>query len=363
MACNIDIDRNSDIPLHEQLSTALREQIRLLAAGSRLPSENALCRKYKLSRLTVARALNQLTQEGYIKRIKGSGSFVDNPTPLNIYYLLPCIEAVKNPRKFQTMYVYAGALSKTIDYGCRLETLIASPGNIAWEVDESVIRRLPEGSRIIVFGSWLRDIFPVINERKLQVAYINLQAEKGERTLEYIASWHHITVDRTEIIHRLIDKLIENKHKHIAFLHNYSHYLNPYLTAYREALRRNNVEYVPELICSSVNDEMAVQYALRHLLDFRDVYFFDTIITADAQQAKGVVKYLRRHNLMVPEDIAVISLNHSLFDACSAYAQVELPFEEAGKLAVEYLCGSKTDTAVLYASMSLPEDSAWDFLR
>ena len=61
MSFELKIDRNSSVPLHEQLYEELRRNIILLQSGTRLPSENALCRKYGLSRLTIARALNALT--------------------------------------------------------------------------------------------------------------------------------------------------------------------------------------------------------------------------------------------------------------------------------------------------------------
>lgn len=42
----------------------------------RLPSENALCDQWKLSRMTVRRALDELTREGVLYRTRGSGTFV-----------------------------------------------------------------------------------------------------------------------------------------------------------------------------------------------------------------------------------------------------------------------------------------------
>ena len=84
MSFELKIDRKLSVPLHEQLYEELRRNIIQLQPGTRLPSENALCRKYSLSRLTIARALNALTEKGYIRRVRGSGSFVDNPHPRHI---------------------------------------------------------------------------------------------------------------------------------------------------------------------------------------------------------------------------------------------------------------------------------------
>lgn len=41
-----------------------------------LPSENALCQRFSISRITAKRALNDLCEEGYVIRVRGKGSFI-----------------------------------------------------------------------------------------------------------------------------------------------------------------------------------------------------------------------------------------------------------------------------------------------
>ncbi len=49
------------------------------AYKEKLPSESALCEQFQISRQTVRNAMDRLCQEGYIERVKGSGSFVTKP--------------------------------------------------------------------------------------------------------------------------------------------------------------------------------------------------------------------------------------------------------------------------------------------
>ena len=49
--------------------------------GARLPSESALVEEFGVSRMTVNRALRELSQEGMIYRVQGVGSFVSEPKP------------------------------------------------------------------------------------------------------------------------------------------------------------------------------------------------------------------------------------------------------------------------------------------
>jgi GntR family transcriptional regulator len=77
------IDRASPVPFYFQLAELLEEEIvsgRWLP-GSRVPSENELCSRYRLSRTTIRQALARLEQEGLVSREKGRGTFVSDSRP------------------------------------------------------------------------------------------------------------------------------------------------------------------------------------------------------------------------------------------------------------------------------------------
>jgi len=58
------------------LTTRLRDEVRGLATGDRLPSSRTLVERYKVSPVTVSRALGALTAEGLVVTRPGSGTFV-----------------------------------------------------------------------------------------------------------------------------------------------------------------------------------------------------------------------------------------------------------------------------------------------
>ena len=55
-------------------------QIGKLCPMDMLPSENALCQEYSMSRMSIRKALNILLSEGYISSVPGKGYFVNRPT-------------------------------------------------------------------------------------------------------------------------------------------------------------------------------------------------------------------------------------------------------------------------------------------
>jgi GntR family transcriptional regulator len=83
-------------PLYVQISDKLREEITSLDSGARIASEPQLAKKWGVSRFTVARAVEQLVDEGLITRRQGSGTFVaEAPLRPAPGYLLSFTEAVE----------------------------------------------------------------------------------------------------------------------------------------------------------------------------------------------------------------------------------------------------------------------------
>lgn len=77
------IDRASPVPFYFQLAELLEEEIvsARWMPGTRVPSENELCARYRLSRTTIRQAVARLEQEGLVSREKGRGTFVSDSRP------------------------------------------------------------------------------------------------------------------------------------------------------------------------------------------------------------------------------------------------------------------------------------------
>jgi GntR family transcriptional regulator len=65
---------------HAKIAAALRSELRHLLVGERLPSERELAERFEVSRMTLRQALDQLQSEGWLERIRGSGTFTRRPT-------------------------------------------------------------------------------------------------------------------------------------------------------------------------------------------------------------------------------------------------------------------------------------------
>ncbi|NLY17552.1 MAG: GntR family transcriptional regulator [Clostridiaceae bacterium] len=72
------INRYSTVPLYCQLKNIILEKIEsgVFPEDSKIPSVQDLCEKYGISRPTVRQAINELTNNGQLYKLKGKGTFV-----------------------------------------------------------------------------------------------------------------------------------------------------------------------------------------------------------------------------------------------------------------------------------------------
>ena len=70
------------VPRYQQLKDRIIDDIAagVLQPGDRVPSDNELAESAGVARMTANRALRELTDEGFVERITGSGTFVAEPT-------------------------------------------------------------------------------------------------------------------------------------------------------------------------------------------------------------------------------------------------------------------------------------------
>lgn len=72
------ISNSSDKPIYEQICIQIKSMIMdgTLSAGETLPSMRALAKDLHISVITVQRAYEDLTRDGFIETVSGKGSFV-----------------------------------------------------------------------------------------------------------------------------------------------------------------------------------------------------------------------------------------------------------------------------------------------
>lgn len=65
-----------ETPIYLQIKKKIKEEIKVKNSNEAIESERVLASKYKASRMTVRRAIDELVEEGYLYRKKNKGTFV-----------------------------------------------------------------------------------------------------------------------------------------------------------------------------------------------------------------------------------------------------------------------------------------------
>lgn len=103
----------SQQPLYAQVAAYVRERIDtgVYREGSRIPPENELAKLLCVSRPTVRQALSALAREGYLVRVKGSGTFAALPKVVHqstTFLTGYREESAKHHRILRTQVLYLG---------------------------------------------------------------------------------------------------------------------------------------------------------------------------------------------------------------------------------------------------------------
>lgn len=81
---NKGIDRFNREKLYIQLTRIFLDNIKegKWLHNERIPSEDALCSQYNVSRITVRQAVNNLVSDGYLTKFQGKGTYVSSTLPV-----------------------------------------------------------------------------------------------------------------------------------------------------------------------------------------------------------------------------------------------------------------------------------------
>jgi DNA-binding GntR family transcriptional regulator len=147
------INRAAFEPAYLQLINILREQISkgLFRAGDCLPSESQLCKTYKVSPMTVRRAINALIEQGVVSTVQGRGTFV-------------------RPLQLSTVAFGLDQFQRLFTEGADTRVKILEAGIVSADAERALKLRQPEGSRIILIRRLIaRGEEPLIYHREYLV--------------------------------------------------------------------------------------------------------------------------------------------------------------------------------------------------
>ncbi len=293
--------KKTEDTIHEQLQKVMQDFIAESSPGRRLPSENALCNKYKVARMTVGKVLNQLESEGKITRRRGSGSFVAS-RPI-FTFCLPCADffSYNDISSYCVRLQMKGAIRAAHELNIGFETVVVSPTNSQTDINYSALSHINRASRLLV-TPWFCDLFEWLYKKQCQVCLLHGQnIFYGYR--QYTRNWLKLERNRNGALRKIIHQFQQRGYRRIALVSPFvlsekNHCLT---LSYQEEMRSSEApELILEVPCSDT-----LTFGI--LGDFYRRHQFDSLIFSGSF-GKNSHGSLNR-NLGIPEHIPIFGID------------------------------------------------------
>lgn len=297
------------IPKYEIIKQDLQKKIEenILPIGTKLDSESELAEQYQVSTITIKRALNELSSEGFIDRIKGTGSFIKQ-------------QNIKNPSRI-IHFIYEGhdllndKLGNTIIFNMLkgiqhilteknfLTVVKDAKSNIQIEMD-FIKQSIEAGAAGMLIYS--------VNPCKIEDAYLNL-CNSGipfvmlDRYLPYVDT-NIVTTNNIIGAYKAIDYLIGLHHEKIGF----ASYLPLEITSiterlngYEKALEKNGLQRNDDLIWIRTDIDELIKNVLNAVKSGRITGLF----CINDSLAFFLIRELMRYNISIPDNLSIIGFD------------------------------------------------------
>ena len=348
---------------YQSLINYINEQIaaRALRPGDKLPSENELSEQFHISRQTVRKAIGVLEEDGLVRRIKGSGTYLSYDRRENLEQ--------KNSIAVVTTYVDSYIFPKTIQ---GIEKVLFESGysvqisftNNTLEREKSILEDLlsrDDVAGVIVEGtkSGLPNpnipLYRQLLTRKVPVLFINTYYPELDVP--------HVSLNDVEAAKKAVQYLIDHGHRDIGAVlklddgQGRQRYLG-YLSAMSAA---GYPVTDSRMVWIDTDEAKQLAYCTDKILN--RVESCTALLCYNDQIAFQLIRILSGKGIRVPEDVSIISIDDSDLALHSEVPITSLPHpkEKLGAKAAEVLlqliAGRKKDATFEFDTRVVERES------
>lgn len=327
---------------YEQIIFWIRQQIEqgVLVQGDRIPSENEMMERFEVSRQTVRRALELLTEEGVVEGRRGSGTYVSVNTrrytgkEVRIEVMLTFVDTYIFPSMVRGIEAVLSKEGCTLQIGVtdnavekermRLKELLRTK-SVDGVIAETVKSALPNPN-LELYRELGRMGIPVllVNSfyRELDIPHVSLD----DRRAGYLAAKHLAECGHTRI--GGIFKADDGQ-GHLRY------------AGYTDALMEREIKVRGAQVIWIDSDEIKdmEEESVKFLKRLKDC---TACVCYNDEIACKLVNILRRAGIRVPQDMSVVGIDNSgMAGFCAVpLTSVRNPVEELGRAAAEQIVGS-----------------------
>lgn len=325
---------------------------RVYRFGDKLPSENMLCNKFSISRQTVRNAIVQLEQEGLVRRVRGSGTFVNcmveqKPRNKTIGVLLSYLDDYIFPPIIQGIEEVLSRNGYGIDFGVSHNRVENEARFLERILESNVAGLIVEGTRTALPRQNLK-LFERLRESGVPVMFIHSVYPELD--------FPSVLMNDRDCVCKMTRMLIEAGHKNIAGIFKVDDIQGHWrFEGYAQAMRLAGLPVMEEHIKWFSTED----YKRTGL--FRDEHVFrkfmgdcTALVCYNDQIAASVCELLCKLGLRVPEDLSLVGFDDSIYANNGRFqiTSARHPKKELGRQAAQRLL-----TIIEQGGMFTKEDS------
>ncbi|MGM7723953.1 GntR family transcriptional regulator [Metabacillus sp. Hm71] len=376
-------NQNSRTPLYLQIQEYYKNQIssKKLSEHEKIPPEREIMEKFNVSRITVANALAELAKEGWIYRIPGKGSFVQEgihrltgknmENDLDRKVLMD--ESIQIPAPNSSKRKMIGLIMPSVDdfFAIRLINGIKKVLNqsdyylvimLTDNSKESEREAIRELLRMQAVGLL---IFPIdaetYNDDILELKVRHFPFVLIDRYLPGVET-NYVNSDSVSGAKLAVNHLWDLGHRNIAIC---SDSALPTITVedrikgYMDVFKEKGAMINPSLILTDFRVNYGNMDDDHPLYRFIASQYASAYITLNAKLGLHISRLAKRIGLKVPEDVSILTFDDpsSGYDEFSVYTHISQSEQEMGqeaaKILVEMLDKQKNNTRIEYKKINL----------
>jgi len=320
----------ANLPQYAEIKRRLIGEIRSgqWSVGETFPSEAELVARYKVSRSTLVRSLQELVREGYLYRRQGQGTFVadyrlretvTSPLPLFIH------GSPSSGRASQVLLRMLSGMESALGPGLPGITIRQVPRGPIDEETRTLVSTLKPRVALVVEPSFNPELLTLLRNLGCVIWSMNEPMED--------ANCVYIDQERSGYI--ATKYLLDQGRRQIALLNGPQNDYWGFAAKHRgyiRALDDADVDFDPRLAREGAHlvDSEAGRGMLRALID--EGVEFDGVVGVSDAKAIGAMALAQELGRKIPDELAFISIDNTIADqADPPLTSVTMPFEEVGR--------------------------------
>ena len=330
---------------HIYAEKSIRETIRQLKAGDKLPGERTISKELGISYMTTRKAIENLVAKGLLYKIPKKGAYVaghkeaTTKTKNLAYFLDSSIkDGLSSP--YYSM-IFDAVEKEAAKNGYSLMYISNAGGSdfleIAKKIDGVIISCFPR-------------IEPLIQELKARVAVVCIDNSSADKSIP------SVTLDNFNSVANSIDYLCTLGHERIGFITGLddSDIGRDRLAGYLGALKNHHIAEDRDLVFRGDYTFATGRRGADYFLSLASPP--TAIMCANDTMAISAIKEISTRGLKVPDDISIIGFDDIVLASqiTPALTTVSVPVEEMAKRSIDLLRSQINDNDLKYQHTSLP---------